>query len=46
MLANCGHPVLELRRERYGNIWLGDLEEEGARRIEGEPLEWARGLLL
>jgi 16S rRNA U516 pseudouridylate synthase RsuA-like enzyme len=45
MLANCGHPVRELRRERYGDIWLGDLEEDGAREISGEEFAWAKSWL-
>ena len=27
VLANCGHPVVNLHRVRYGEIRLGDLEE-------------------
>jgi len=25
MLANCGHPVIELKRFRYGKVELGKL---------------------
>ena len=45
MLANCGHPVLELRRERYGDIWLGDLQESDSREITGDGIEWAKRML-
>jgi 23S rRNA pseudouridine2605 synthase len=42
MLANCGHPVRELRRERYGDIWLGELGGDCAREISGEELDWVK----
>lgn len=45
MLANAGYPVLELRRERYGDINLGDLPEGELRPVSGEALSWARLLL-
>lgn len=45
MLANAGYPVLELRRERYGNIRLGDLAEGDHKPVMGEELAWARSLL-
>jgi len=45
MLANCGHPVRELRRERYGDIWLGELGKDGAREISGKELEWVKSWL-
>lgn len=41
MLANAGYPVLELKRERYGNILLGDLPEGEHAPVSGEALEWA-----
>lgn len=41
MLANAGYPVLELRRERYGKILLGDLAEGEHKPVSGEALEWA-----
>lgn len=45
MLANAGYPVLELRRERYGRILLGDLEEGEHTPVSGESLEWAQSVL-
>ncbi|CAM9542346.1 unnamed protein product [Choristocarpus tenellus] len=45
MLANAGYPVLELRRERYGKILLGDLEEGATEVVGGEGLTWAKHLL-
>lgn len=45
MLANAGYPVLELRRERYGEITLGDLPEGEHAPVSGEALEWARLVL-
>ncbi|MBV69822.1 MAG: pseudouridine synthase [Myxococcales bacterium] len=33
LLANCGHPVLDLHRFRYGPIELGDLKTEHVRPI-------------
>ncbi|CAM9643687.1 unnamed protein product [Ectocarpus sp. 13 AM-2016] len=45
MLANAGYPVLELRRERYGKVLLGDLPEGEHVPVSGEALEWARSVL-
>lgn len=45
MLANAGYPVLELSRERYGKILLGDLEEGEHTPVSGEALEWAESVL-
>ncbi|CAM9920365.1 unnamed protein product [Laminaria digitata] len=45
MLANAGYPVLELRRERYGKILLGDLPEGEHAPVSGEALEWAQSVL-
>ena len=45
MLANCGHPVAELRRLRHGEIQLGDLKEGEFREATEEELEWARSLI-
>lgn len=45
MLANAGYPVLELRRERYGKIVLGDLPEGEHASVTGEALEWAQSVL-
>jgi 23S rRNA pseudouridine2605 synthase len=45
MLANCGHPVVELRRERHGEVELGDLKVGEFREATEEELEWARTLI-
>jgi len=45
MLANCGHPVVELRRLRLGNIELGDLKVGEFREANDEELEWAQSLI-
>ncbi|KAL3822873.1 hypothetical protein ACHAXA_006237 [Cyclostephanos tholiformis] len=45
MLANCGHPVVELRRLRHGGIELGDLKVGEFRDPTREELEWARSLI-
>lgn len=42
MLANCGHPVLELKRQRHGGIHLGDLPEGQFRDLTEDELEWAQ----
>ncbi|CAM9823259.1 unnamed protein product, partial [Pylaiella littoralis] len=44
MLANAGYPVLELRRERYGDILLGDLPEGDHAPVSGEALKWAQSV--
>ena len=45
MLANCGHPVVELRRERHGNIWLKDLKVGEFRELSPDELDWAESLV-
>jgi len=45
ILANCGHPVVELRRERHGNVTLGDLAVGEFRDLKDAELEWAESLL-
>mmetsp|Transcript_108197 Transcript_108197/g.191577 ORF Transcript_108197/g.191577 Transcript_108197/m.191577 type:complete len:392 (-) Transcript_108197:242-1417(-) len=47
ILANAGHPVIELRRIRFGEIRLEELEieEDDVVEIDGEALDWALGLL-
>lgn len=45
MLANCGHQVVELSRERHGNVMLGDLPPGAFRELTESELEWAQGLL-
>lgn len=44
MLANAGYPVLELKRERYGNILLGELPVGDHAPVSGEALEWAKSV--
>ena len=44
MLANAGYPVLELKRERYGNILLGGLPEGDHAPVSGEALAWAKSV--
>ena len=46
ILANCGHPVVALHRDRYGEVRLDELDisEGEAAPIDGEALEWALGL--
>lgn len=41
MLANAGHPVTALHRQRLGGFSLGDLPEETWREASEEELEWA-----
>jgi 16S rRNA U516 pseudouridylate synthase RsuA-like enzyme len=45
MLANCGHPVVELKRERHGNITLGNLNVGEFRLPTEGELEWAEALM-
>ena len=45
MLANCGHPVVELRRLRHGKIILGDLPVGEFREATEDELEWAKSLI-
>jgi len=45
MLANCGHPVVALRRLRHGKVELGDLEVGEFRHATEEEIEWAKSLL-
>lgn len=45
MLANCGHPVVELKRERHGLVELKDLKVGEFRDCTEVELEWANGLL-
>ena len=46
VLANCGHPVVELHRLRYGKVRLDelDIDEGESAPIEGEALEWLLSL--
>jgi 16S rRNA U516 pseudouridylate synthase RsuA-like enzyme len=41
MLANCGHAVVALKRERLGNIALGDLAVGSTRPLNAEETKWA-----
>jgi len=45
MLANCGHPVVGLRRLRHGEVELGDLKVGEFREATENELEWARDLI-
>jgi 23S rRNA pseudouridine2605 synthase len=45
MLANCGHGVVELKRERQGVIELGDLPLSDFRRLTPEEHAWAQSLV-
>ena len=45
ILANCGHPVVGLRRERLGPIILGDLPEGTIRDLTEAEAEWAKSIL-
>ncbi|KAL7491527.1 hypothetical protein ACHAWT_000846 [Skeletonema menzelii] len=45
ILANCGHPVVELKRERHGKVILGDLAVGEFRDASDDELEWAESLL-
>jgi 23S rRNA pseudouridine2605 synthase len=40
MLANCGHAVVALKRERLGAMELGDLAVGETRRLTPAELEW------
>ena len=45
MLANCGHPVVELRRLRHGGVELGGLKVGEFRHATREEIEWAKSLM-
>ncbi len=45
ILANCGYPVVELRRERHGSVTLGDLSVGEFRQPTEQELEWAEELM-
>lgn len=45
MLANCGHGVVELKREKQGEIALGDLGQKEFRDLTAPELEWAKSML-
>jgi 23S rRNA pseudouridine2605 synthase len=48
ILANIGHPVIELHRLRYGAVTLDELDiaEGGFCEVTPEATAWAQGLLL
>ena len=45
ILANSGHPVITLKRERLGVIHLDDLEAGGYRDLTPKEEQWAQALL-
>lgn len=45
ILANCGHEVVDLRRERLGMIELGDLQDGEVRDLTADELLWAEQIL-
>ena len=45
MLANCGHPVVELRRLRMGKVELGKLKVGQFRPASADELQWAKSLI-
>ena len=45
MLANCGHGVVELSREKQGMVELGDLPENEFRRLTPEEEVWAQSIV-
>lgn len=45
MLANCGHGVVELKREKQGVVELGDLPENEFRRLTPDEQEWAQSMV-
>lgn len=44
MLANCGHPVIDLQRLRFGALVLGDLPAGAWRVASDQELLWATAL--
>jgi len=45
ILANCGYPVVELKRLRHGEIRLRELPPGEFRNCSNEEIEWAESLL-
>lgn len=45
MLANCGHPVVDLKRLRIGNVSINDLPEGEMRYLTKSELVWAHNLV-
>jgi 16S rRNA U516 pseudouridylate synthase RsuA-like enzyme len=44
ILANCGHPVVSLHRERIGTITIQDLPVGQCRPLTPTETIWAHGL--
>ena len=44
VLANCGHPVVALHRERYGEVRLSELDIEEGESVAIDELEWLTAL--
>ncbi len=44
MLHNAGHPVVTLRRERYGGVDLGPLAAGESRAVDGAAAAWAEAI--
>ena len=44
MLANAGHPVLELTRVQYGGFELGQLMPGESRPASDAELDWLRSI--
>ena len=45
MLHNCGHSVVELRRERHGDVHLNDLKVGEFRAATDDEINWAKKLM-
>jgi 16S rRNA U516 pseudouridylate synthase RsuA-like enzyme len=45
ILHNAGHSVLQLHRLRYGNLFLGDVEEGEVRPCNSDERTWALSVL-
>lgn len=45
MLANCGHPVVELRSLQLGMVELSDLPVGEFRQASADEIEWAKSLM-
>ena len=45
MLHNAGHPVVTLRRDRYGAVEIGQLAAGESRAVEGDAAAWAEAVL-
>eukprot|EP00977_Amphora_coffeiformis_P018667 scaffold6634_cov158-Amphora_coffeaeformis.AAC.25 len=45
IMANCGHPVVTLVRQQFGDICLGDLPEGKLRAVTAEQEAWLKSVL-